>query len=301
MILVKPSFKILASSVCSGIFQYTYHKWGWKKLIEVAGRTCYKSEEKITEDSSEKFFEFIKKIGHHSVLEHSWFVKEISFFLFIKTLFKNPHFLYLKWIKWNKWIVAGNWRALFEFNPILLDKKDYPITLEEIYKYPKLGAMTVKLIVDRGVTHEQVRHRPDISYSQESSRYVNYKGGCTFVIPPWCRNIPCGEFNDDQIAADETLSTTASESIWFTSMLDAEKKYIQLVREGWTPQQARSVLPNSTKTEIVITANFREWKHIFNLRCAKTAHPQMQEIMRPLLKECQTLMPELFKNVYYEE
>ena len=89
-------------------------------------------------------------------------------------------------------------------------------------------------------------------------------------------------------------------SLVIYSMLSAEANYIDLLNENWTPQQARSVLPNSLKTEIVVTANFREWKHIFKLRCHKSAHSQMREIMIPLHKECKKIIPVIFDSIDYE-
>lgn len=153
------------------------------------------------------------------------------------------------------------------------------------------SAMTVRFIIDRGVSHELVRHRL-CAFSQESTRYVNYKGGCTFVIPPWV-NIPPGEYTE--LEDEDYLAN----QVWFLQLYDIEKTYISLLSFGWTPQQARSVLPNSTKTEIVVTANFREWQHIFKLRCAKAAHPQMREVMVPLHEECKELIPIIFDDIDY--
>jgi len=225
MILVKPSFEILSIMKCDD-----YTNQSSLRLIEKAGRTCYKSENMITESSNIKFVEMINKRGHESVLEHS--------------------------------------------------------------------AMTVKFICDRGVTHELVRHRL-CAFSQESTRYVNYKGGCTFVIPPWSI-WSTGEYQD---ISDTTLfpdEISYSDTVWLKAMLKAEKDYLSLIKEGWTPQQARSVLPNSTKTEIVVTANFREWKHIFKLRTSKAAHPQIREIMIPLLVKSKELIPVIFDNINEE-
>lgn len=215
MILVKPSHKILAVSENP------------LPLIELAGRTCYKSEDRITDDSATKFVKMVTKRGHHSVIEHAF--------------------------------------------------------------------ATVKIICDRGVTHEIVRHRL-ASYSQESTRYCNYRGGVTFVIPPWCNSLQEKEYGWRDFSGKEI--DTAS-LIWAFSMMDAESKYINLLNEGWSPQQARSVLPNSTKTEIVITANVREWRHIFKLRCNKASHPQMNEVMIPLHKEMKKLIPVIFDDIKY--
>ena len=216
MKLVKPSHEILFISPKP------------LKLIEAAGRTCYKSENKITDGSAERFVNMVTKRGHHSVIEHA--------------------------------------------------------------------SMTVRFICDRGVTHELVRHRL-AAYSQESTRYCNYKGGVTFVIPPWImftQNdliIEDGQIVGHQIAFNPV-------AVWLDSMLYAERKYKALISAGgWSPQQARSVLPNSLKTEIVMTANLREWMHVFKLRTSKAAHPQIRELTVPLLEEVKTLIPIIFSNI----
>ena len=220
MILVKPSHEILFISPKP------------LETIEAAGRICYKSENKITEGSAEKFVRMIIKRGHHSVIEHA--------------------------------------------------------------------SMSVRFICDRGVTHEIVRHRL-AAYSQESTRYCNYKGGVTFIIPPWV-DLPEGE-----IVADSTISCPVeiircisednSNGRWLRAMDNAQMYYRSLLDDGWSPQQARSVLPNSLKTEIVMTANLREWMHVFKLRTSKAAHPQMRELMIPLLKEMKTLVPVIFDDI----
>lgn len=183
------------------------------KAIELAGRTAYKSEDKITETSSTSFIENIIKRGHESVLEH--------------------------------------------FN------------------------ISVKFITDRGVTHEIVRHRL-VSYTQESTRYCNYsKKGMTFIKPVfWSIN-------------------SLEYQIWLMAMEKSEELYNILLNNSYnrTPQEARSILPNSLKTEIVCTTNIREWRHILKLRTSKTAHPQMMALMTPLLKELQSNLPILFNDI----
>jgi thymidylate synthase (FAD) len=211
MKLIKPGYEILSEIDRESIL----------KKIEIAGRTCYKSEEKITEESASKFVKAIVKRGHLSVIEH-------------------------------------------------VD-------------------ITVKFICDRGVTHELVRHRL-ASYSQESTRYCNYSGGVTFIIPCWFEKITPGTFEYN----NTEYKNYTGEFLWFYHMLNCEKTYQKLLKEGWTPQQARSVLPNSLKTEIVTTANLREWMHIFKMRCAKDAHPQIREIMIPLRNELATILPEIY-------
>ena len=154
------------------------------------------------------------------------------------------------------------------------------------------GSMTVKFIVDRGFTHELVRHRLAV-YSQESTRYCNYSGGVTFIIPPWV-DIPEGKFDGAAGVA------RPSDSLWIGAMLNAEEYYTQLLNRGWLPQQARTVLPNSLKTEIVMTANFREWRLVFEQRAIGTTgkpHPQMEEIMIPLLAEAKEKLPAIFGDL----
>ena len=186
--------------------------------IEIAGRTCYKSEDKITSDSSRKFVRALVKSGHEAMIEHA--------------------------------------------------------------------TMTVRFTVDRGISHEIVRHRI-ASFAQSSTRYCNYSnanfGHEITVIKPF--------FLEEGTVAYET---------WKKAMVNCETAYFEMLQEGCTAQEARSVLPNSLMTEIVVTANMREWRNIFKLRAAGTTgapHPQMREVMVPLLKQCQELMPELFDDI----
>ena len=155
------------------------------------------------------------------------------------------------------------------------------------------GMITVKFICDRGVSHELVRHRL-CSFAQESTRYCNYgkQEHVQFIIPCW--STLSGGFYDDLQTAE-----TYSEVIWMECMLHAEKSYLTLIQNGWALQQARSVLPNSLKTEINMSANTREWRHIFRQRVSKAAHPQMRELMIPLLEEFKKRIPLLYDDITY--
>lgn len=188
------------------------------QLIEQAGRTCYKSEDKITPESAAKFVAGIVKRGHEAMLEHA--------------------------------------------------------------------SMTVKFIVDRGVSHELVRHRL-FSFAQESTRYCNYStdkfGKEITIIRPFYLE----EGKPDY-------------SAWYWSCAKAEESYFKMLECGRSPQEARSVLPNSLKTEVVVTGNMREWRHFFRLRAAGETgapHPQMAEVAIPLFKEVRGYMPELFGDI----
>ena len=215
MLLVKPSAEIL--SVTPNALE----------LIEQAGRVCYKSEEKISDNSAPAFVAMILKRGHDSVLEHA--------------------------------------------------------------------SATVRFICDRGVSHEIVRHRI-ASYSQESTRYCDYEGGhVAFVIPPWV-DVEPGEYTFDQ-CLDHSNDDEHATARWFEAMQEAERAYQRTRVLGWRPEQARSVLPNSLKTEIVMTANLREWRHFFKLRTAPAAHPQMREVAIPLLAAMQQRVPVVFDDL----
>ena len=151
---------------------------------------------------------------------------------------------------------------------------------ESVIEHEKL---TVRIICDRGVTHEIVRHRI-ASYSQESTRYCNYSqdrfgNELTFIKPCF--------WEDKQ----------EEYNIWRNQMEMVENNYISLIAMGVPAEQARSILPNSLKTEIVVTMNLREWRHFFKLRASKQAHPQMREISVPLLSEMKEMLPAIFGDI----
>lgn len=181
------------------------------KKLEAAGRTCYKSENKMTEDSAANFVRNLIKRGHESVLEHV--------------------------------------------------------------------SITVRIITDRGISHEIVRHRL-ASYSQESTRYCNYKDKeIEFVLP----------YDIDP--------ETKIFDYWKLSCQASETDYKVLIAEGVAPQTARSVLPNCLKTELVMTCNLREWRHFFKMRCAPGAHPDMKYLATIMLHEFQEKIPVVFDDI----
>ncbi len=169
---------------------------------------------------------------------------------------------------------------------------------EAVLEHEKL---TVKFVCDRGISHELVRHRI-ASFCQESTRYCDYDAGhVTFIIPHWV-DIKEGEYSEETILNMQINKSPFScgDYCWFLSVAKDELLYKRLRKEGWIPGQARSVLPNSLKTEIFVTANIREWRHIFNLRAIdKTgaAHSQMKELMIPLLEDVKKMIPVLFDDL----
>lgn len=201
MIIVSPSVELL---------------WITKdpeQQIEAAGRTCYKSEDKITEESAGFFTHKLRKSGHHAMLEHA--------------------------------------------------------------------VASFRIVTDRGITHEIVRHRL-ASYGQESTRYCNYSkdkfgNECSFIQPPGL-----------------TFTQTA---IWRRACEDAEHSYFGMIEEGCTPQIARSVLPNCLKTEIVMMANLREWRHFIKLRGSAAAHPQIRPIAYGIWNILKDHAPNVFSDL----
>jgi thymidylate synthase (FAD) len=203
MKIVQPSFEILS------------HTPNMTKLMEVAIRTAYKSEDRIEEGSDEKIISHIKSLKHESTLEH--------------------------------------------------------------------GVITVKFVTDRGITHEMIRHRI-CSFTQESTRYCNYGkgkfGSEITVIEPFFY-----------------IERPVEYEYWKQACMTSELRYMELLAVGSKAQEARSVLPNSLKTEIVVTANVREWRKIFELRTADSAHPQIRQIICPLLARFRNSWPVLFNDI----
>lgn len=194
--------------------------WEWLQkpvlpleVIELAGRTCYKSEKRITKGSAEKFIKMIVELGHEAVIEHV--------------------------------------------------------------------SASVRFITNRGVTHELVRHRL-ASYSQESTRYVRYSGEIEFIKPVWW---------------DEPDYSEAQKKNWLEAVEQAEDAYLRALKLGDKPEQAREVLPHALKVEIVVTANLREWRHIFALRCSSKAHPQMRALMLDCLRGFAKEIPVVFDDL----
>lgn len=251
------------------------------KVIELAGRTCYKSEDKITEDSAKNFVDRMIKSGHSAMLEHGTVYltipnKNISRSLFIYNCEINP---YSKVFKTDDNIyITTNYRVIIE--------NDWNESLKYITAPSKFHERrtTVKFICDRGVSHEFVRHRV-FSFAQESTRYCNYtkdKFGneLTFIIPCWIKDLEEGNYRDPRqyFHTKHYNTSNYASGLWFYNCLDVESLYTDLIEEGWKPQEARSILPNSIKTELIMTGFNSDWQNFFKLRCASNAHPQAKEL-----------------------
>lgn len=304
MKLIRQSAKVLAVSEIEGLpFSY---KEG-EKLMEYAGRLCYKSEDKITVDSHKLFLENLKKNGHMSVFEHSWGARIYSLYhdanpKALLTLSYNARYLSIAVIPRNEkssnnfvgdLLLTGSERAFEEFWPVEQKKGIHYLTTEitdfaKDHNRQDLLSMTVHFVTNRAIANELVRHRT-ASYSQESTRYCNYNLGkfgsqCTFILPLW---YDCEDVDLNDIATIYRCGVQGVDN-WLTAMKTAEQQYNELIKTGQSAQSARGVLPLDTKTEIIMTANLMTWKHVINQRyfnVAGKAHRQIHRLMRRLLLE----------------
>ena len=308
MRIIKPSFQ-----VCDRDEQR-----GGLKAIEAAGRVCYKSEEKTTDTSADAFVKGMIRRKHYAMLEHGDMIFEISDYhiydnvaeglKILRDAGEQPPRLEMTSVN-HRCIISGNMRAWMElfaygsiagryfighFDPVFIEGRGFidadaePDPRVRQIRYADLVdpqeklahlRQTVKFTVDRGVSHEFVRHRV-MSFAQESTRYCNYaqeKFGREITVIKPCY-------------LDEG---TEGYSLWKRQCMSAETAYFSLLNFGLLPQEARAVLPTSTKTELVMTGNLRAWDHFFDLRARQItgpAHPQAAEMAVPLY--------ELFKVFY---
>lgn len=258
--------KLIESSV-----QITEEKDPYK-MIELAGRTCYKSENNITEDSAKEFVDRMIKLGHGAILEHGTIYLTIA-----KTAMNigDPIFyIRNKYSKVNEddlfYYITTNMRVIVENNR--LDDLQYQVEPTEHHE----KRITAKFICDRGVSHEFVRHRV-FSFAQESTRYCNYSkdkfnNEITFIQPSWNYFKTACYMGIDNFDGD----------IFERALRDTERRYFELIEKGWKPQQARQVLPNATKTELVMTGFESDWEGFFKLRCSGAAHPDAQKLANEL-------------------
>ena len=285
MRLIKPSFDILDQQCgLEGIY----------KQIEIAGRTCYKSEDKITEDSAKEFVERMIKSGHGAMLEHGTVYLKVPYGtmddrgefsnepIVIKYI-DNPYSVVMNNSENDYWYITSNYRVIIE-NEWIDDLYYLCEPTEFLAK-----RITVHFVCDRGVSHEFVRHRV-FSFAQESTRYCNYskdKFGnvVTFIVPCWLEDYNYDGNSYNQLFRDSLRWAEAHYLDLLRKWEDKipDKRYKTGFRNNpWTPQQARAILPNSLETELVMTGFISDWKHFFELRDAASAHPQAQELAHPL-------------------
>lgn len=256
------------------------------KMIELAGRTCYKSEDKITENSAKEFVDRMIKLGHGAMLEHGTVYLTITATSpEVRKYEINPY------SRVKKISVDGiNGRAYITTNyRVLVENKwldDLKYQCDPTPSHEK--RITVKFICDRGVSHEFVRHRV-FSFAQESQRYCNYNkdkfnNELTFIKPTWL-NIPTGDYTywdgdwcdiDNMKIQLPSDNGVADNFLWCLN--NAGMQYRLLINKGLKPQEARGVLPNATKTELVMTGFESDWEHFFELRCSGAAHPDAKKL-----------------------
>lgn len=272
MRLIKPSYSIWEQeSGLEGVY----------KMIEKVGRVCYKSEDKIAEGTAKSFVDRLMKSGHGAMLEHG------TIYLTIPNDHQAYNFFGDNWVRdtygaspyssvvWDsdKIYITTNLRVLVENG--WLDDLKYLCKPTEYH----VKRVTVHFVCDRGVSHEFVRHRM-FSFAQESTRYCNYSkdkfgNEVTFIEPCWYNTSKSNDLADEY---------------FINSLKDAERLYFNLLDNGWKPQEARAVLPNALKTELVMTGFVDEsgWINFFNLRALGTTgapHPQAKELAEPLFEE----------------
>ena len=267
MKLIKPSVEIIK--------QEKYDLLHVFKFIELAGRTCYKSENKITEDSASEFVDRMIKSGHGAMLEHGTIyltipVSDISNPIIYKYILNSYSKIFIDFT--NSYITT-NYRVLIENN--WLDDLKY---ISEPYLF-HTKRTTVKFICDRAIANEFVRHRV-FSFAQESTRYCNYSkdkfnNELTFIIPCWIKDLKESSY---YAYCEYHHSKNDASKRWFDSCMSSEFVYTNLIEEGWKPQEARTILPNSLKTELIMTGFDSDWQNFFKLRCAPNAHPQAKEL-----------------------
>lgn len=312
MKLIKPSFEIIEQKprdiVIPADMEIGPRMWKDELInsvyrqIEIAGRTCYKSEDKITETSAKEFVDRMVKSGHGAMLEHGTVYLRYDF----KANDDSNPIAYRLWSKYNEnqyseavhaqpvpgipdgfVAITTNYRVLLQNG--WLEDLQYLCEPTEYH----VKRVTVRFICDMGVAREFCRHRL-FSFAQESTRYCNYSKAkfgkeLNCIIPCWYKNM--FEGNSYNIELCHTYDLTISEGLsrteaaWIQAMCEAESTYFGLLTEGEPAQQARNVLPLALKTELIMTGTIEQWKGFFKLRDAGSAHPQAYELAHPLHEE----------------
>ena len=268
------------------------------KHIELCGRTCYKSEDKITDSSTEKFINMLKSNHHMSVLEHGTVYLDMPMNDELELL-NNPYSTISYYIDENNFeriAITTNYRVILE-NSLGEYFKLYSLNTPTKYHEQRY---TFRITCSRAIANEIVRHR-QMSYSQESTRYCNYSkskfgGEQAFILPEKLNMLPEGncEFCDginyriypfnsnnflDSVSINPNNFTNSKEiDNWLNSLYSSSEIYFNLLTYGWKPEEARGVLPLDLKTDLIVTGTKSQWDAFFKLRCAKSAHPDIQVI-----------------------
>ena len=282
MKLIKPSFEILDQQ---------YGLKGVYKQIEVAGRTCYKSEDKIPEDSAKEFVDRMIKSGHGAMLEHGTVYLAMPIEAILCKYTKNPYSKGFKVCNVNgqkRVAITTNLRVLVENG--WLDDLQYICEPTEYHE----KRITVKFIADQGILREFTRHRV-FSFAVESTRYCNYSKNrfsheITFIQPNWISDKDIENYHMDfGYFTDQDTNHITAVNRFISALKNAEYFYMELIKLGWKPQQARNILPLATKCDMVMTGFVSDWEHFFRVRSriAETGkpHPQAQELADPLMDE----------------
>ena len=285
MKLIKQSFEILDQQCgLEGIY----------KQIEISGRTCYKSEDKITEDSAKEFVDRMIKSGHGAMLEHGtvylaipiseWRCTDDYRDSYISNPYSNVNDSLVNWEN-NEGIIyiTTNLRVLVENG--WLDDLQYICEPTEYHE----KRITVKFTTDQGILREFTRHRV-FSFAVESTRYCNYSKNrfsneVTFIQPNWISDKDIENYHMDfGYFTDQDTNHITAVNRFMSALKNAEYFYMELIKLGWKPQQARNILPLATKCDMIMTGFVSDWKHFFELRDAASAHPQAQELAHSLHK-----------------
>ena len=284
---------------------------GMYKQIELAGRTCYKSEDKITEDSTKAFVDRMIKSGHGAVLEHGTVYLTIP--ITDSTSYRIDDYRRNKYTRSDiskdlkNYYITTNFRVLVENGWI--DDLKYISKPTEYHE----KRVTVKWTCDRGILAEFTRHRT-FSFAAESTRYCNYSknkfgNGLTFIIPSWVNDIPNNTvlngleetFNfvwSDLTKQKVKLKVSEYTKTFLYTTINSELGYLNLIENGYKPQQARQVLPFSVHSPLVMTGFLSDWTHFFELRCAPSAHPDAQKLAKELLVKLHEMYPGKFDELY---
>ena len=282
MKLIKQSFEILDQQCgLEGIY----------KQIERAGRTCYKSEDKITEDSAKEFVDRMIKSGHGAMLEHGtvYLAMPTETMIPIEAngwgkYTKNPYSKGFRVCDVNgqkRVVITTNLRVLVENG--WLDDLQYICEPTEYHE----KRVTVKFITDQGILREFTRHRV-FSFAVESTRYCNYSKNrfsheITFIQPNWISDKDVENYHMDfGYFTDQDTNHITAVNRFISALKNAEYFYMELIKLGYKPQQARNILPLATKCDMVMTGFVSDWGHFFELRDAASAHPQAQELAHSL-------------------